>query len=349
MRNSRKRYLSGLFFSILFVLQSCNYNYYRGKQLEKEERYEEANIEFHRAFTSSPNNEKFKEAYERTAELTVIDLLERYEKYRDNKQYLMAFRRLERANTLAPNHQKVRDELKKWYRILLAGKVDLVKIRSLQNQIPLSDKIVLEIRFNTPNVTKRLEAAIDYQTKIFAVEDILYDPPQNILMLYSVNSIGVKLENSRTRRSQFKKFIDFKVPVLVDVQGELSFKEPELKPVSAFYPFGLLSAAKNDQFLHPRSQARYSLNLKSDRITINSATKQTAFLPQILYINKEDRRYFLDFGHLQLAQKRAGGLWTIRRNITEGREYLAELNKNLILNPYFYFREGGYPYVKQEG
>jgi len=328
-----------------FVFCGCNYNYYRGLELEELGRYEEANIEFHRAYTSSPGNSDFRDAFKRTAIKTAEDLLERYEKYKKEKKDLVAFRMLEKANSLTPDHPTVQTELKKWYRILLAGKVDLLQIRSMSNQIPLSDRIILEIRFNTPNFTRRLEAPIDYQTRTFSIEDVLYDPPQNLLMLYSINSIGVKLVNRATKRSRFKKFVDFKIPVLVDVKGALAYNQAELVSVEEYYPFQLLKSRENPSFWYPRPGTRYSLTLESDRISVNSSTNQTGFLPQILYINRADRRYFLDFGHLQLAQKKVGGLWTFRRNLTEGREYLNELRNNLIFNPYFFFREGGYPFV----
>jgi hypothetical protein len=349
MKKSRVVLITIAFCLTLIGAQSCNYNYYRGMELEEFGRYEEANIEFHRAYTSSPDNEDYKTAYLRTSAKTTEDLLERYERYKQDKRYLMAFRRLEKANALSPKHPKVQAEMKKWYRILLAGKIDLVQIRSLRNQLPLTDQIILEIRFNTPNITKRLEASIDYQSKTFSVEDVLYDPPQNLLMLYSINSIGVKLVDSMTRRSQFKKFVDFRIPVLVDVQGDLTENQLDLTPVSEFYPFDLLAGKEQRQFWYPRAGTRFSLKLNKDRIIVNSSVKQTDFLPQMLYINKEDRRYFLDFGHLQLSQRKTSGIWTIRRNVTEGREYLQELGKNLILNPYFYFREGGYPFVTING
>lgn len=339
-------FLFGILITVLALSgQSCNYNYHQGLKLEELGRFEEANIEFHRAYTSSPEDADFREAYERTALKTTEDLLERYEKYRNEKQYLMAFRRLEKANSLTPNHPVVQEELKKWYRILLAGKVELVEIRAMNNQIPLTDQIILEIRFNTPNITKSLEAAIDYQTKTFSVEDILYDPPQNLLMLYSINSIGVKLVSSTTRQVQFLKFIDFKIPVLVDVQGELNSNQSTLSPVTDFYPYQLLSGQTDNSYWSPKPGVRFSLLLKNDRISVNSSVEQTDFLPQLLYINREDRRYFLDFGHLQLVQKKVGGAWTMRRHVTEAREYMQELRKNLILTPYFYFREGGYPFV----
>ncbi len=333
---------------IILLLQACNYNYYRGVELEKQGRYEEANIEFHRAYTGSPGNTDYREAYQRTALKTTEDLLERYDKYVKEKKYLMAFRRLERANSLTPDHKRVKEELTKWYRVLLAGKLDLTEIRSMSNQIPLTDQIVLEIRFNTPNITRRLEAPVDYASKIFSVEDVLYDPPQNLLMLYSINSIGVKLVNKTTRRAQFKKFVDFKTPVLVDVQGKLTEGNNGLTPVARFYPPELVKSYANNPFWYPTTGVRYTLSLDGNKIHVNSSNNHIEFLPKILYINKEDKRFFLDFGHLELAQKKMGGLWTFRRVVTKEREYLQQLEKNLILNPFFYFREGGYPFLKRD-
>jgi hypothetical protein len=336
------------FILILIVLQGCNYNYYSGLELEEQGRFEEANIEFHRAFTGSPSNTKYQQAYQRTAVKTTEDLLIRYDQYVKEKKYLMAYRRLGKANTLTPEHPRVKAELKKWYRILLAGKLDLAQIRSMSNQIPLTDQIILEIRFNTPNATRRLEAPVNYESKIFSVEDVLYDPPQNLLMLYSINSIGVKLVNKTTRRSQFKKFIDFKTPVLVDVQGKLEGGSNGLSAVAEFYPPELIKGYENNSFWYPSVGVRYSLSLDSDVIRVNSSNNHIDYLPKILYINREDKRYFLDFGHLELAQKKTGGLWTFRRVVSEGREYLKQLEKNLILNPFFYYREGGYPFLKKD-
>lgn len=347
---NKANYKSGVFFSLLIMfflilLSGCNYNYFRGLELEKDERYEEANIEFHLAFTQSPNNQKFRDAYLRTAEKTTIDLLARYEIYVKEKKYVIAFQRLQQAQTLSPDHPKILKELKKWYRILLAGKVDLVQIKSLRNQIPLTDQIILEVRINSANITRVLEAPVDYQTHTFSVEDILYDPDQDMLMLYSINSIGVKLVKNSTGQKRFKKFVDFKTPVLVEVQGNLAASDSELTPVEKYYPLNSLNAHNDKQFWYPSRGIRYKLLLDKDRVRVNSSVKRFGFLPQILYMNKKDRRYFLDFGVLELFQKNIGGLWSFRRSISEDRQYLRNLQKNLMLNPYFFFREGGYPFV----
>jgi len=328
----------------LLSIQGCNYNYHLGLELEKQGRFEEANIEFHRAYTQSPDDVDFKEAYLRTSQKTTEDLLLRYDKYLKEKKYSLAFRRLEQARTLSPKHPKIVQEQKRWYRILLAGKVDLVKIMSLQHQIPLTDQIALMVRINTPNVRRRLEAIVDNQTNTFSVEDMLYDPPQNILMLYSINSIGVSLVSNSSHRKQFKKFIDFRIPVLVDVQGSLRDKKHELTPVKEFYPVDALKGSSNDYWF-PQRGIRYSLQMKQDAIYVSSSADSIDFLPHMLYMNKSDKRYFLDFGHYQLSQKKIGGLWYFRRTVQAEREYLAILQKKILLGTYFYYREGGYPYL----
>ena len=329
-------------------VQSCNYNYYRGVELESQGRFEEANIEFHRAYTGSPGNEEFKEAYSRTAKLTTEDLLERYQRYIEAKKYQLAFRRLEQAQILSPENPVIKKELKKWFRILLAGKIELAQIKSLRNQIPFSDQIFLEVRINSPNVSKVLKATVDYQTQIFSVDDILYDPPQNLLMFYSLNSIGVALVNNLSGQKRFKRFIDFKTPVLVNVQGTLKDKGQDLVSISGYYPVNQLKNSHSNTYWYPARGIRYSLQLDETEIKVNSSVPHIDFLPQLLYINRKDKRYFLDFGHLQLFQKKTGGLWSFRRILDEKRVYLMDLRKNLILNPYFYYREGGYPFVAQK-
>ncbi|MBU3917662.1 hypothetical protein KKA14_19205, partial [bacterium] len=312
---------------------------------EKEGRFEEANVYFHRVYTKSPDTLKYRKAFLRTADKTTEDLLIRYDKYIKENKYFMAYRRLEQAHTLTPDHPRVKEELKKWYMILLAGKLDLVEMKSMSNQIPLTDQIILEVRINTPNITRILEAPVDYLTGIFSVEDILYDPPQNLLMLYSINSIGVKLHSNTSKRSQFKKFIDFKTPVLVDVRGNLDSQDNEYSPIDQYFPLEILESSNKKGYWFPARGIRYSLNLDKSSIRVKSSANQIDFLPQILYINKQDRRFFLDFGHLQVMQKKVGGMWSYRRTVRKEREYLANLKNNLLLNPYFYFREGGYPFV----
>ncbi len=342
---SRLKIIIGLLSGFLIFLSGCNYNYHTGVKLESQGRFEEANIEFHRAYTRSPGNETYQDAYRRTAQKTTEDLFDRYHQYLKEKKYAIAFRRLEQARTLSPNDSRIKIELKKWYRILVAGKVDLVQIKSLHNQIPLTDQILLTVRINTPNALRRLEAHVNYQTGTFYVEDILYDPPQDLLMMYSLNSIGVKLINNSTGSQKFKRFVDFKTPVLIEVRGDLTGNDQDLVSVSGLYPVKQLQQSNHSKFWYPSRGIRYALLLDKNVIRVTSSVEKIGFLPQILYINKRERRYFLDFGQLQLYQKKTGGIWSFRRLVDEKREYLKNLQKNLLLNTYFFFREGGYPYI----
>lgn len=331
------------------ILSSCNYNYYQGTLLEKENRFEEANIEYHRAYTSSPDNDKYREAYERTAAKTAEDLLNRYQRYVAEKKFSMAYRRLEQARALAPSHPTVLSEQKKWVNVLLAGRVDLVGLKSLRDQLPLSDNVQIIVRINTPNTKNTLEARVDYQTKTFSVEDILYDPPQDLLMLYSINSIGVKLENYVSGRSEVKKFIDFKTPIPISVQGKLTSKSGELVPVDANYPADRLKSSQATTYWYPTRGLQYSLLLKNDTIEVESPTGHIEYLPQMLYMNSQDRRYFLDFGHYELTQPSRTSIdWAIRRVTRKQRVYLSDLKKNLLLHTYFSYRDGAYPFVVTE-
>ena len=335
---------------VLFTVyfSGCNYNYYRGQELEAENRFEEASIEYHRAYVQSPNDSDYKEAFLRTSKLTVEDLLSRYKLYLIEKKHALAYQRLNQAQILQPKNEIVIKELLKWERILISGKVEL-KFKTLRNQFPLAEEMELEIHFNTSNPSKRLIGSIDHKTGTFSVEDVLYEPPQNLLMFYSINSIGVKLLSKFGRETRFHKFINLGVPVLYDVKGKLDSKGNRLTKVEKLYPVQSLKASNSTNPWLPLRGIRYSLVLNQDKIQVESSSGTVDFLPMMLYINKKDRRIFLDFGNLTLNQDTIGGLWSFKRTVTEDRSYFTDLKKQLILNPYFYFREGGYPFVKTLG
>lgn len=359
----------------IFFVTGCNYNYYKGKNLEKKDRFEEANVEYHRAYTLDPDDDDFKDAYQRTAVKSSDDLLKRYKKYLKEKKYHLAFKRLQQAHDLTPKSEEIKTEMVKWYRILLAGKVDFT-FQTLKNQVPLSDFMYLEIHFNTPTPSRRLKALIDNQTKTFMAEDVLYDPPQNLLMFYTLNSIGVRLENSKdillptivTKEQRetgqlgtdgkgllrkqyggvkFQKFVDLRTPALVDIRGRLKTNGDALSPVQDIYPVKILKKANGDSFSYPVRGIRYLLYMTEDTVQVKSSSGYIHFLPQLMYLNKENKRIFLDFGNLEVLQKKSGGQWFFRRNVTAGREYLKDLEKNIILSPYFYYKEGGFPFVKE--
>ncbi|MDH5559992.1 MAG: hypothetical protein OEY59_03965 [Deltaproteobacteria bacterium] len=337
-----------IIFIALFAVVSCNYNYHIARNLEKEKRYEEANIEYQRAFTRSPSNDNYKLGYLRTAKHTAESLLARYDNYLGQEKYKLAYQRLKQAQTLAPDHPKVNGELRKWYLVLLAGKIDF-QFKTLKNQIPLTDRMILEIQFNTSNAKKKLTAQIDYQTRTFSVEDIVYDPNQDLshLMFYSINSIGVRLISQTYSLNRYEKFIDFKAPLLKNMSGSLSRNGDMLTPIRNQFSSGLTGLFNEGPFWYPSEGIQYSLEMDRNKILVQSEAENIDFLPQVLYMNRKNQRFFFDFGKLEIYQNRVGGLWSFRRAQGETREYIGKLKENLLLDPYLYYRDGAFPFIRK--
>ena len=344
----------------VLTLQGCNYHYYQGQKLESQGRFEEANIEYHRAFTQTPTDDDFKVAYLRTADKVAIDLMERYDMHVKNKNYNLAYELLLKAQGLSPQNEKVVAEYPRWYRILLAGKVNFI-FKSLKNQVPLSDEMELQIHFNTPNQGRKLIGKIDNQTQSFFIEDVLFDPPQNLLMFYTINAIGVNLIskavvsgnlNAQARVSafnsrRFMKFIDLRTPALVKIDGHLSTDGQTPVSIEEGFPADQIAAANSEQFNFSNREIRYSLSLKNKEVYVKSTSNYIHFLPQMLYMNKITNRMFLDFGEIEVYQPKMGGFWYFRRVVAESRKYLGDLKKNVLLKPYFYYKEGAYIFLKE--
>jgi hypothetical protein len=351
-----KQVLFILFLVSIVMFQGCNYNYYRGTQLEEQERFEEANIEYHRAYTRDPADDDFKTAYYRTALKVADDLMERYDLHINNKKYNLAYELLLKAQGLSPQNEKVVAEFPKWYRILLAGKVRFI-FKSLKNQVPLSDEMALQIHFNTPNQGRKLIGKIDSQTQTYFVEDVLYDPPQNLLMFYTINAIGVNLISKAIvnpevnapafKSNRYMKFVDLRTPALVKIDGSLSTDGKTQISVEEDFPANKITAVNSEQFKFPNRQIRYSLSLENKEIYVKSTTNYIHFLPQILYMNKVSNRMFLDFGELEVYQPKINGSWYFRRVVSNERNYLKDLKKNVLLKPYFYYREGVFLFLKE--
>ena len=132
------------------LLSSCSYNYWHGKELEEKGRIEEANIEYHRAYTNTPSLSLYQDAFERTALLTSKELLERYRNFLYLGKFKLAYDRLEKARALNPTDPEIQNELRKWTHVLLVGKVDF-KFVSLRNQVTLSDEMDMQVVLNSPN------------------------------------------------------------------------------------------------------------------------------------------------------------------------------------------------------
>ncbi|MGK0288876.1 MAG: hypothetical protein ACI86H_000297 [bacterium] len=340
------------FLLVLFALSSCNYNYYQGTQLEGQGRFEEATIEYHRAHVANANDSLYKKAYQRTAKKTVADLLKRYFRYIKEKDLPSAYQRLQKAHTLAPKNEQIKKEQKKWVRILLAGKLSL-KFKSIRRGLQIADEMSLAVRVNTPNPDRILLGVVNNQTGVFSVEDVLYSPTQDILMFYSINSIGVKLVKQKSavqkfKVQEFRSFVNFRTPILAKISGKLDETGDVLKKTQQYYPFELLKKSNSKKAWLPSRKIRYSLKLANRQIQVLSSVKRIDFIPQILYLNQKDRRIFFDFGHIKIIQKQVDGPWFFQRITTKERNYYQELEKNIILNPYFYYRDGAYPFIRSD-
>jgi len=329
-------------------LASCNYNYYQGQRLEKLGRFEEANIEYQRAYTSSPFDEDFRSAYQRTSERTSEDLLVRYQQYISEGLMDLAYARLQQAKNLTPNHPLVTQEERKWTKVLVAGKVNF-SFKSLKRLVPLSDDMSLMIRINTSNPQKVLTGKIDNLTKTFAMEDVLYNVSQKDLIFYSLNSIGVGLKKDGQQDIRFVRFVDLKTPYPKDVNGSLISLGTKLQPVETVYPAKQLEEASSPTDWVGGRGLSYSLTLDKQEIQVLSSNGKIDYLPQLLYINNEERRIFIDFGIVHCFQRKLGGQWTFKREIDKERKYLEDLKHNLALSPYFFFREGAYAFVPSPG
>jgi hypothetical protein len=146
---------------------------------------------------------------------------------------------------------------------------------------------------------------------------------------------------------QLKKFIDFKTPILTEVKGLLQMRGENLQAIDKQYPYQLISQSNSDNFEVPSQGGRYSVNLNGKMVKINSTNGNINFLPQMLYINKLNQRIFLDFGNLEVSQDEKKQIWSFRRVVKQERDYLIDLKKSILLTPYFYFREGAFPFVKE--
>ena len=96
----------------LILTASCSYHYFQGEKLEEQGRFEEANIEYHRAYVDEPENKDYKIAFKRTAAIVAKDFLKRYNNYLRDKKMSAAFDMLERAQQLSPDSPTIKEEKK---------------------------------------------------------------------------------------------------------------------------------------------------------------------------------------------------------------------------------------------
>lgn len=348
--NWKKSIQIALLLTVSFLLQGCNYNYYLGQQFEAEERYEAANLEYQRAFTSNPNP-TFEASYRRTASLVVEEMFDRYQRLLLQNDYQAAFLLLQRARDLEPQHPKILAEQRHWLKILIAGQLSL-EYQSLQNIVPLAGQMQLVVRLNTAYTQHQLKAYVNQENGIFFVEDYLYRAPQDLLMFYTLHSVGFELNQfldvqQSVVSQEFFNLLRFQTPVLVRSDGELKTQpQPEFF-IANGYPSVIIQDNLEPSFWQPPTEIRYSLNLAEEQIVVDSSSNRLDFLPQFLFFNQNEQRALLDFGQLEVRHLEDEAAWGIRRIAGDPTKHLHQLAKSTLYTLYFYSTEKGYPFVQK--
>lgn len=329
----------------------CSRDFARGQALEEQGRWEEAMQAYRAAVVDDPDDAEYREALERAENVVARDNFERYRTYLAEKAFRKAYDRLQAAARQDPTYAPVQAELAKWTRVLVGGQVRF-DFATAQTSITLADEITLMVRLNTPNPGETLDAEVDIDTGTFFAEDLLYDRPAELLALYSVNAIGVDLVFGRTRIKQFttrefQRFINIRTPIVDDVNGAMRLDTAAARTPVAAHRERLPQVAVAGQPAVPPSSPRYSLRIRGDRIVVDTAQPgvRPDFTPRFLYVNRRERRAFVDFGRYEVSLRERGGRWTLRRLPLEEADYFSTFARNIALQPYFFYREGVFTYV----
>ncbi|MEC7424994.1 MAG: hypothetical protein VX844_10345, partial [SAR324 cluster bacterium] len=208
---------------LLLVITGCSLHYDTGKELESEGRYEEASIEYHRAFVDDPDDLEIQEALQRVYRKVAEENLVRYREYLEKKQYHKAFSRLQSILRQNPEIGEAQEELKHWTRILLTGKIEF-EFKTIGMNLRLAEKMELQVHLNSPS-GELLRGEVSYENGIFSVEDLLYKTPREKLSEYTLNTIGLELHRRDSRgftKEQFERFIYFRTLIPASVEGRLN-------------------------------------------------------------------------------------------------------------------------------
>lgn len=342
-----------LSFSLFFLLSwiaGCSFHFSDGQELEKQERWEEASIEYRLAFVESPSDPEIIAALKRSQKKVAEENLARYRDYLKDKEFRKAYVRLEAAAGQDPTSQEIKDEQQHWTQVLLAGKVDLQLDRLLSN-IRLADEMQMQILINTP-AGKQVTADISNETGIFFYEDVLYKKELNELPHYSIHMIGLKLSqssDSRRPKVQFRQFVSFRGLILNQSTGQLQTLNISEPQTVLSHRNALLNPTLADSKLwFPPGIIHYNVDLKSSDIQVISE-QPTTFMPQAFYANSQQKRAFVDFGNLELTLDPEARAWGIQKKVLReaNDDYFYQFSQNLALYPYFFYQDGVYRYLAQ--
>jgi tetratricopeptide (TPR) repeat protein len=338
--------------ALLLAAGGCSYHYARAQGLEAKERWEEAMIEYRLAYVEDPKDPDYAAALDRTSKRVAAENFERYQTYLAGKEFWKAYARLSDAARQDPSLEAVKAEERKWIRVLIAGKVNL-SFESLRSNLSLADEIKLVARFNTPTPGQSVEAEIDLDNGIFFVEDLLYDPPDQLLTYYTLNSIGVNLVQGRSATHEFKsseqvRLINFRAPLLDKFEGTVNFgHNGGLKPILQ-HRKTIADPTEKRPYWFPPVNTRYALRADGNRIYVKEDDKRTDFLPRYLYLNRESRRLFVGFGHYEIFQDPQTRRWGITRLPLQENDYFRALSRNVALQPYFFYDGEAVEIVERE-
>ena len=99
------------FLLCLILFAGCSFHFDPGRKLELEERWEEAAIEYRRAYVDDPDDFEVQEALQRVNQKVAWGNLERYREYLDKREYRKAYARLENVLVQDPELEYARTEL----------------------------------------------------------------------------------------------------------------------------------------------------------------------------------------------------------------------------------------------
>lgn len=336
-----------VFSSIVFFI-GCSMHFRNGQELEEQERWEEAAIEYRLAYVDDPDDGEIQEALTRTNKKVAQENFERYQQYLASKEYRKAYSRLEAIGVQDPSLEEATLEQNHWMRILIAGKIEFQLDRLLTN-IRLADQMQLQIMINSPT-GKILTADISNETGIFFVEDVLYKKQLRDLPQYSIHMIGVKLTKKSTDQRtshEFKRFINFQGLIPRPTTGTLkTITNPSTKTVLSHRPELVDSQMAEFDLWFPPRIIYYDLALNDTEIQINTEDRSD-FMPFAFYLNSEQRRAFVDFGVSQLILNNKTRDWGIQKKLyrTKSDDYFYQFSRNLALYPYFFYKDGVYRYI----
>lgn len=330
----------------------CSLKYAEGQSLEQQGRWEEAMQDYRDAVIDYPSNPEYRAAWKRAEKVVARDNFRRYKDFLADKAFRKAYARLLAASRQDPTYAPVQAELPKWTRVLVGGQVHF-RFNTAQANLTLAQKIQLVVRINTPNPGETITADVDIDNGTFFAEDLLYDKPNELLTLYSINSIGVKLTYGRSRIKQFvstdyDRFINVRTPIVdnlsgtldVNVNGPLTTVAAQRATLKPEVPAG-----ERPQ-LQP-GNPHYSLQITGDRIVVSTprGAPRPDYTPRFLYINREDRRVFVDFGRYEVSLPGRNKRWELKRLPLAGQDYFPKLARNIALQPYFFYREGVFAFT----